>query len=219
MVLKDADRLRVDGLLLKPRDYDWSEGFTEKWDVIQPYDPDDFDNDTECPKCEGVGEILNELEEWEECKNCEGIGEIHLDNEEKTGYYDFDDMECSNTPMMNYYYPLPGSCYDSDDAKKINDTCLCLVYFSESEEYGLALTGGGMDLSWDICKAYIALGCYPPVHFRLPNFAGMRRTERNERVINACVKGREIVKTWMDSDIHDLEHVRRSLLDPKDEKV
>ena len=178
-----TDRLYVDSLLLKPRDYDWSEGFAEKWDVIQPFEMDAFSDEDEG------------------------------NNEEKTGYACFEDMEMSNTPMMNYYYPLPIKSYghadfDSDDAKKINDLPLCLVYFTDNESYALALTGGGMDLSWQICEAYMRLGFYPPVHFRLPMMAGKTLTARNKRIISACKKGRKIVKQWMDSDLRDLKRVQ-----------
>lgn len=214
----ETDSLRVDCLTEKPRDYDWSEGYIEKWDVIQPYDYDDFENETECPVCEGVGEVLDELEEWEKCKNCEGTGEVYLDNEGKTGYYDYDNMIDSNVPMMNYYYPLyHRDSFDQDDAKKINHLPLCIVYFTESEEYALALTGGGMDLSWQICEAYIRLGYYPPIHFRLPRMAGKQRTARNVGIVETCIKGREIVGGWQDQDI---EHLKRTLseLDPKGEE-
>lgn len=186
MVNEKADRLRVDCLLSKPRWYDWSQGYIDKWEVIQPFVYDDFSEESQGK------------------------------NEEKTGYYDFDTMELNNAPMMNYLYPLKvtGHSFGMEDAKKLNGLNLCLVYFLDEEEsdaYALALTGGGMDLSWDICQGYIRLGFYPPVHFRLPNFAGMRKTKGREAVIDACVKGREIVKTWMDGDIRDLEHVRDCL--------
>lgn len=81
-------------------------------------------------------------------------------------------------PMMNYWYPLDESTYSSwskfdpkDAALKLADLPLCVV--EVDGQYGLALTGGGMDLSWDICKAFVALGYLPPAHFAdLPNFAG-----------------------------------------------
>ena len=209
-----ADSLRVDCLLSKPQNFDWSEGYGETWEVIQPYDEDDF-QDSECPECEGIGEILvdDDSDEWIECEKCKGTGEIETDD---LYYESYDHMWESNQPMMNYYYPLPDSMnFDSDDAKKIEGLNLCLVYFMDREERVLALTGGGMDLSWDICAAYIQLGFYPPVHFRLPNFAGMENSEHRNRIINACLRGREIVKTWMDSDIRDLEHVRESLATQK----
>jgi hypothetical protein len=176
----NVDSLRVDCLNEKPRNYDWSRGYIEEWEVVQPFFYEDFEEEE--------------------------------DNEEKTGYYSFEDMEQSNTPMMNYYYPLPDrDSFDEEDARKINHLPLCIVHFMESEEYALALTGGGMDLSWPICEAHIRLGYYPPVHFRLPRMAGKKASERNLMIVDACIKGREIFKRWQDNDIEDLERTRNFL--------
>ena len=112
--------------------------------------------------------------------------------------------------MMNYYYPLEDE-FDQDDAKKLLDLNLCLVYFEKQDFYALALTGGGMDLSWDIIEAHIRLGYYPPLHFRPPRFAGMKQNERYESILDICVESRNIVKGWMESDIKDLERVREYL--------
>ena len=205
-----TDSLRVDCLNEKPRNYDWSRGYGEEWEIIQPYDYDDFDHDAECPDCEGVGEVLNELDEWEKCVKCEGTGE--LSNENEMIYDSYDSMEESNQPMMNYYYPLyHRDSFDEEDAKKLKHLPLCIVYFTESEEYGLALTGGGMDFSWAICEAHIQLGYYPPVHFRLPNMAGKEASPRNLGIVDACIKGREILKLWQDNDIEDLKRTREYL--------
>jgi len=132
------------------------------------------------------------------------------DYEDEDRYYE----ECeSNYPMMNYYYPLPDfKDFGYEDALKINHLNLCLVYFTEKEEYALALTGGGMDLSWDIVEAYIRLGYYPPTHFDLPNFAGMPNDMHRRCIINACIGSREIVKGWMDNDIKDLENLTKYLI-------
>lgn len=181
MVGLEADSLRVDCLLNKPRDHDWSEGCYEDWEVIHPFYEGDFSEDEE-------------------------------ENEEKRRYYNFDHMESSNLPMMNYYYPLyHRDSFGPEDAKKINHLPLCIIYFTESEEYALALTGGGMDLSWQICEAYMRLGYYPPVHFRLPRMAGKARSERNLVIVDACIKSREIVAGWQASDIEDLERTREYL--------
>ena len=215
MVGLETDSLRVDCLLKTPRDRDWSLGYIEEWEVVQPYDSNDFDN-SECSECEGIGEILDELDEWEKCEKCNGTGEIDVDNEEKTGYYDYDDMMSLNTPMMNYYYPLyHRDSFDSEDAKKINHLPLCIVYFIESEEYALALTGGGMDLSWQICEAYIRLGYYPPIHFRLPRMAGKERNAKNLDIVKTCVDGRMLVQGWQKQDIEDLERTREYLVAPR----
>jgi hypothetical protein len=187
MTTRKADSLRVGALLFTPRDYCWSEHeFETEWEVIQPYGQDDFE------------EISGDAYEYSD--KCE----------EKLGYGSYDSMEESNQPMMDYYYPLPSE-YDYD-AQKLKYVNLCLVRFPKDEVYGLALTGGGMDFSWDICRAYILLGFYPPIHFRLPQLAGMSRSKKNLDVVKACIKGRRIVKMWADSDIKDLKHVRDGLV-------
>lgn len=69
-------------------------------------------------------------------------------------------------PMMNYAYPLEFT-KDVDEAKILevyNRTNCCVVYNQNEEEYYLALTGGGMDLSQDIAFAYIILEKWIPEH-------------------------------------------------------
>lgn len=98
-------------------------------------------------------------------------------------------------PMMNYFYPLNesdgnslGRWEDSFDtveaAYRLRDLPLCLV--ERDGDYGLALTGGGMDLTWEIVAAYVALGYLPPVSFsRLPGMAGMPNGASDRLVIAA----------------------------------
>lgn len=58
-------------------------------------------------------------------------------------------------PMMNFAYPVFGNIND-DAIKKICRETNCTVVFNNHEDrFYLALTGGGMDLSQDIAKAYI----------------------------------------------------------------
>lgn len=150
------------------------------------------------------GDNYNDGETWEAVNP---FVEDDFDGED--GYYEAVD---ANQPMMNYYYPLPDEReYDEDDARAVQHLNLCLVHFMEDETYALALTGGGMDLSWDICEGFMRLGYYPPVHFRLPNMAGTPDNEHHQTVIQACIKGREIVKRWMDNDISDFESLKKSL--------
>lgn len=82
-------------------------------------------------------------------------------------------------PMMNYYYPLQESAssynanvfgpfdarYDEIEAAyRLRDVSMCLVCLDE-EDYALALTGGGMDMTWTIVRAFVLLGYLPPVKF------------------------------------------------------
>lgn len=88
-------------------------------------------------------------------------------------------------PMMNYYYPLDVcSRFDPKDAAiNLVGVPLCLVEF-EDGDYALALTGGGMDLSWEICEAFIRLDQYPPTHFcDLPDY---KNSDDDLSIIGAC---------------------------------
>jgi len=110
-----------------------------------------------------------------------------------------DDPEYEETveyeqPMINYFYPLPEfervmrwkGWDETEVAKELMRTVpLCLVY--QDGKYGLALTGGGMDLSWEICEAYIRCGYLPPLHFcKLPRLAGLRLTPTRRKIIACC---------------------------------
>lgn len=103
-------------------------------------------------------------------------------------------------PMMSYYYPLPEwaeyGMSAEDTARALVDLPLCLVHFEESDEYGLALTGGGMDLSPEICEAFITLGYLPPFHFaaNLPAMAGRWTSARDKAILAACRKSCQVVK-------------------------
>lgn len=176
--------LRNDTIDVKPVDFNFGEGYTETWEYLES---------CECPEC---GAIVTGRDECpnEEC-DCEYAG------------------ESNEGPMMNYYYPLPKLYKPTeDDAEKLVNLPLCLVIFLDDDTWALALTGGGMDLSWEICAGFIALGFLPPVHFsRLPNMAGMKATERNMEIVAACKRSAEIEINWANSTIRDLENTEEYL--------
>lgn len=92
-------------------------------------------------------------------------------------------------PMMNYRYKLPDFKMPTNIKGLLDEAgSVTVVYFPEEDTYYLALSGGGMDLSWDICRAYILLGYLPPLDFcELPKFADMNlRRLRYAKVIQAC---------------------------------
>ncbi len=105
-------------------------------------------------------------------------------------------------PMMNYYYPLP--YYEGDPEEdqltlyqsSANVVLVSMMGVDEDDDtYALALSGGGMDLSFDICHAYILLGYAPPTQFcDLPDFAGQNnRREPFASIIKACLRSVEAV--------------------------
>jgi len=102
-------------------------------------------------------------------------------------------------PMTNDRYELP--CFKMpDNVKELLDKAgsVTLVYFPEEETYYLALNGGGMDLSWDICRAYMLLGYLPPLSCcELPRLAGMNyRRVRNAKVLQACKYSVEVSTSY-----------------------
>lgn len=65
-------------------------------------------------------------------------------------------------PMMNFWWPLSSGLRfrsEEDAAFELRHLNVCLVRVDET--YGVALTGGGMDLSWDLAAAAVALGYHP----------------------------------------------------------
>lgn len=200
------ERLYVDAVDVKPRNFDWDastnadygDGTTgttwRSWEAVEP----DEDDETTCDDC---GEPIRYAdEEWHHAETLvddpgddpdyEATTEDDYDHEPTPGYdYRLDERE---GPMMAYWYPC--NIDDPDAAAKlIADLPLCIV--EVGDEMGLALTGGGMDLSWDICEAYVRLGHCPPFHFAsdLPNFAGERFDERHERILAACRRSCEFM--------------------------
>lgn len=82
-------------------------------------------------------------------------------------------------PMMNTLWPLPDmENWDRnkpDDVKAALDN-MTLVHVSEDDGTHpyLALTGGGMDMSWPIARTYVRLGYLPPSTLgKLPEMGSM----------------------------------------------
>ena len=95
---------------------------------------------------------------------------------------------------MNYWYPARIKDCEAA-AKELAHLPLCIVEFKDGTT-GLALTGGGMDLSWEICSAFLSLGFYPPVHFRLPAMCGRGLSEHDLLIAEACKESARIAAGW-----------------------
>jgi hypothetical protein len=65
-------------------------------------------------------------------------------------------------PMMNYGYPLDINPKDKDIFEVVCETNCTVMYDYENDQFYLALTGGGMDLSQDIALAYIIIQKWVP---------------------------------------------------------
>lgn len=109
----------------------------------------------------------------------------------------FDEWKDQFYPMMNYAWPVslayggPGAAEAARLIDQFAGAC-CLVEFgeghnpfgpefaSDTPEYGIALTGGGMDLSDHLAVAYLCCGCVPPERLLsgLDGFSGPARSGR-----------------------------------------
>lgn len=108
-------------------------------------------------------------------------------------------------PVMNYYYSLPGLRHTAEESQTILlKANLPVVVVIVDDEPVIALSGGGMDLSWQICEAYIRLGFYPPFHFELPRMAGYC----NEPVVEACEATAKVVLSDAQRRIKTLQNLR-----------
>ena len=153
-------------------EYDWSKGCGEHWDFL------------EAEKCFNCGRTI-----FSDRSVCLCGHEIELAG-----------------PMMNYFYPLPYFDLDTHEAAEaIMDLPLCLIIAEETcplQPFGLALTGGGMDLSWEICDAYVILGFIPPrKYWRLPEMSGMLPTARTRRVLAAIRRGLTLARWQLKRDV------------------
>lgn len=109
------------------------------------------------------------------------------------------EWEDSFRPVMNYVYPVfiyeaagrPSPQAVADRLEQFAPAC-SLIYFGEHsdhcpEEYGFALTGGGMDLSDHIAAAYLCADQVPPTWI-LQRLAGVGMSERKLASIGASLR-------------------------------
>lgn len=216
----DKLQLNCDTVDCMPVDVNWQELAGENcegWKAVQPSTCFEQDNDGD------QGDYINAYNAWR-CKDCEARFENTLtynngDDSEYEGcpWCESDKIEEygvpqpeSLNPMMDYYYPINLSRYDAQEIATIIDETgpLTLIEFSDGN-HGLALTGGGMDLSWEICEVFVAIGFLPPVHFcKLPNVAGKDYdSEKTQLVIAACAKSCEVKQRWVQNNIDDLNRL------------
>lgn len=167
---------------VKSRDFDWTEGYPETWEYTEA---------ETCSECDKI--LVNRGGEEQHC--------------------DLDDESTCEGPMMNYFYPLPDAPDDEVEAAKlIVDLPLCLVYFTKTDEWGLALTGGGMNLSWEICEAFMRFGYLPPLDYcDLPDMAGKSFNERNKWILAGCARSAQFAKVEANSVAARISRLRKTM--------
>lgn len=184
----DVDELNHECVQNDSHDYDWSEGYPETWEY-------------------------REVEDCDECERpciCHGSQRV-CSNEECSLYDEPQDTDYSEGPMMNYYYPLPDRPEDHEVVLALDGLPLCVVDFAH--ESVLALTGGGMDLSWEICEAFIRFGYLPPTKYAgLPAMAGRGKSARDKKIIEACrasVASAQRALGWPLAELDRIEGIER----------
>ena len=232
--IKPGRNLYNDNIDSKPVDRDWSEGYGETWEVISPcfdcfeaeelfdYADDYGASLSDDPRSLSRSELIEGLESI--CVACfdddsdetlaaaYGDSMIAGDLDGASDYWAEEVREVfeeSSAPMMNYAYSIKirDDMQPSRAAKALIGLPLTLIYEEESEDYFLALTGGGMDLSDKICQAYIALGQRPPVHFcRVPRMAG---TKYSQDFLDILKESCQIAINRHTSALSDLEHLSK----------
>jgi hypothetical protein len=152
-----------------------------------------------------VGDGDGEWEWWEavECRQCgkydtcnSGGGDTH----DRNGT-----SKCPGTlnesegPMMSCCYPLPAFPADIHKAcLAIKNLPLVIVRFDgDDDRAALALSGGGMNLSWEICEAFMRLGYLPPTHFDLPAMCGRGVTAKDRWILRGYVRACRAQRRWI----------------------
>jgi hypothetical protein len=146
----------------KPREFDFGQGYGETWEYFEA---------SRCEKCNKIVTGIFGESQHSDCEDTDCDGYVHSDG-----------------PMMNYCYPI--HIEDANEAVKlIVDLPLVIVQFTDDDGYYLALSGGGMDLSWEICEAYMRLNQLPPTHFcNLPQISGKGISKKDKWIIAGCRK-------------------------------
>lgn len=181
------------------------------WDVMlsQYHDILNFYSGVKCPEC-GKIVVVESLRHGHSAAH----NEIAPDS-------DCDAEILVPTPMYNAAYPidlLPLNNSPEDAAAAIADLPLCIAVTNicpedeyppvELPEVMLALTGAGMDMSWEICLAYMRLGYLPPLEFcNLPKLSGPPSPDK-AWVIKGCFRAAAVMKGRISSIELSLRNVK-----------
>ena len=180
--------------------------------------------------CQPVNFDLSEVEyRWWEGLRCENCSTRYIATEQTSHCPKCGDENFVYGPVFNYSYPIEidrvGRFYNGNDedeeltdeekaAMLLADLPLALLEMGDS--YFLNLTGGGQDLSWEICEGFMVLGYLPPTHFaNLPRFAGAWLDARRKWVLSGISRALRIQLNWTRQRMNDVKHVRASLLEEK----
>lgn len=177
--------LRNDHIFSLPQDIDWHEALGEDCEGWQYFEA------VECDSCDEIVVMSCDEERHDYLPGCEDL--------------DCTSMAYASGPMMGYWYPV-NIFKPEEAAKKIAHLPLCVVVFDDGRT-GLALTCEGMDFSWEICAAYVALGYLPPLQFcDLPSYD--RKDSDTQQIIDACIETCTVIATQAQCSAKLLEKTR-----------
>lgn len=118
-------------------------------------------------------------------------------------------------PMMDYIYECKQTLSEEQMRKIAEKYAITFVRIYEGEDdytVYMALTGAGMDFSWDIAGAYVMQGYLPPLQFcRLPRFAGDKLTTEKAKILAACEESIRYAKRYLNNLKRDLNVTRQWL--------
>lgn len=140
-------------------------------------------------------------------------GPFHVDGNEEVHFATEDEIqEGTNGPVNNFFWVMSDNLdqfVDRDDfvldAEKLRGLNIALI--SSEDRLGLAFTGGGMDLNWQMAAAFVRLGYYPPPRLRLANLEyGIGQLGHDEaiRVAEARLYEMQRQRRILDGDIESL---------------
>lgn len=156
-----------------------------------------------------------------ECEQCGSL--VVMGGEQEAEHSEVDrDSDCrgyiyTSGPMMNYIWPIDtGRVHGAENAVlAVVHLPLCIVKIDDGEFF--ALTGGGMDLSWEIIEGYMRLGYLPPLSLIAPPaMAGKTLTAKNKWLLAGCSRSVTVEGWRVKGKRADIKHLRSMMRNEKD---
>jgi len=199
------DKLSCEHVNTLPRDVNWE----SEWANLD----DDEPRYWEASKCESCGGVLVFQDGCGDETHCHARGNAVLDSSEDDEAAETCDghVGLCEGPMMAYAYPCLWR--DGEEAARLLVDLPVIPVVLADGLHALALTGGGSDLSWEICEAYVRLGFLPPLHYAgdLPRLAGLYLTERRAKILDACEQSAKVALSWADSARKRIRALRKEI--------
>ncbi len=129
--------------MVNSRHVDWSEEFDKDiWELT-------------CPSCQGRGYFISK----EVCEPCDDVDCDQCEQSEDTPYCEYCEESGIVQPYWNTAWDTEIRNISEDQIQDIHENCNVLVIFNnETNTYWLTLSGCGMDLTPDMCWAWVKCG-------------------------------------------------------------